>query len=221
VQSKKIIIEVFGLGYVGLPLAVRLASAGFDVIGIDKDSTKVQRLQGGRLLDSEDFLKNDFDVSLKTKKLIIAESLTKSEKPKTGIICVPTPIPADNVTSDTFVKQATESFLNNAKKDDILILESSVEVGTTERIQQIIESKGFQVGKDFGLAFCPERIDPKNKKWNLENIPRVIYCSDDNTFQICREIYAHVNNANLRQATSAKVAEVVKSFERYCHLSNR
>jgi len=220
VQSKKIIIEVFGLGYVGLPLAVRLASAGFDVIGIDKDSTKVQRLQGGRLLDSEDFLKNDFDVSLKTKKLVITESLTKSEKPKTGIICVPTPIPTDNVISDTFVKQATESFLNNAKKDDIIILESSIEVGTTDRIQQIIESKGFKVGKDFGLAFCPERIDPKNQKWNLKNIPRVIYCSDDNTFQICREIYAHINNANLRQTTSAKVAEVVKSFENAFRLVN-
>jgi len=220
VQSKKIIIEIFGLGYVGLPLAVKLASSGFDVTGIDKDSSKVQRLQGGRLLDSEDFIKNNFDISLKTKKLIITESVTKSEKPKIGIICVPTPIPADNVTSDTFVKQATELFLNNAKKDDIIILESSLEVGTTDRILQIIESKGFKVSKDFGLAFCPERIDPKNQKWNLENIPRVIYCSDDNTFQICREIYAHVNNANLRQTTSAKVAEVVKSFENVFRLVN-
>lgn len=220
VLSKNIIIEVFGLGYVGLPLAVRLASGGFDVIGIDKDSNKVQRLHEGNLLDSEDFLKKDFDVSLKTKKLIISEDSIKTENPKIGIICVPTPIPQNNVTSDIFVKQATESFLNKAKKEDIIILESSLEIGTTNKIQQIIELQGFKVGKDFGLAFCPERIDPKNKKWNLENIPRIIYCSDDNTFDICKKIYTYVNNANLIRMTSPKSAEIVKSFENAFRLVN-
>ena len=219
-QSKNIIIEVFGLGYVGLPLAVRLASAGFDVIGIDKDSSKVQRLQEGNLLNFEDFLKNDFDELLKTKKLIVTESPTKSEKSKIGIICVPTPIPQNNVKSDIFVKQAIELFLNKAKKEDIIILESSVEIGTTDRIQSIIESKGFKIGYNFGLSFCPERIDPKNKKWNLENIPRVIYCSDDQTYNVCREIYKYINNAHLNRVSSAKVAEVVKSFENAFRLVN-
>ncbi len=214
------IIEVYGLGYVGLPLAVRLASAGFDVIGIDKDSVKIQRLHTGKLLNSEEFLRTDFEVSKNTNKLSIAEFATKSDDPKIGIICVPTPIPEDNVASDKFVKQATESFLNNAKKGDIIILESSVEVGTTEKIQQMIESRGFRVGKDFGLAFCPERIDPKNKKWNLENIPRVIYCSDNQTFDVCKEIYFHVNNANLTRVSSSKVAEIVKSFENTFRLVN-
>jgi len=106
------------------------------------------------------------------------------------------------------------------KKGDLIILESSVEVGTTDRLQQMIESRGFKVGEDFGLAFCPERIDPKNKKWNLENIPRVIYCSDNQTYDVCKEIYIHVNNANLKRVSSSKVAEVVKSFENTFRLVN-
>ena len=75
--------------------------------------------------------------------------------------------------------------------DDMVVLESSIEVGTTERISSLIESKGFQVGKDFGLCFCPERIDPSNKEWGIENIPRVIYCSDDLSFEISKKIYFH------------------------------
>ena len=69
VHSKKVIIEVYGLGYVGLPLAVRLASAGFSVIGIDGNSVKIQRLHAGKLLNSEEFLRNDFEVSKNTNKL--------------------------------------------------------------------------------------------------------------------------------------------------------
>lgn len=218
--SKKIMIEVYGLGYVGLPLAVKLSSAGFSVTGIDKDTTRVKRLNVGNLLNSEEFLRNDFEISKNLNKLSIQDSPTKSKNQKIGIICVPTPIPENNVSSDKFVKEATKSFLNNAKKYDVIILESSVEVGTTEKIEKVIESNGFTVGEDFGLAFCPERIDPKNKKWNLENIPRIIYCSDDQTFNLCKEIYFHINNANLKRVSSPKVAEVVKSFENTFRLVN-
>jgi nucleotide sugar dehydrogenase len=218
--SKKIMIEVYGLGYVGLPLAVKLASAGFSVIGIDKDTTRVKRLRAGDLLNSEEFLRKDFEISKNFNKLAIHDLPTKSENQKIGIICVPTPIPENNTSSDKFVKEATKSFLNNAKKNDVIILESSVEVGTTEKIEKVIESNGFTVGGNFGLAFCPERIDPKNKKWNLENIPRIIYCSDDQTFNLCKEIYFHINNANLKRVSSPKVAEVVKSFENTFRLVN-
>jgi UDP-N-acetyl-D-glucosamine dehydrogenase len=220
VRSKKVIIEVYGLGYVGLPLSVRLSSAGFHVIGIDKDSTRVERLCVGKLHSSEEFLKNDFEVAKNLNKLFIQEFTTKSEKQKVGIICVPTPVPENNIKSDKFVKEAAESFLNNAKKNDVMVLESSIEVGTTDKIKQLIESHGFKIGENFGLAFCPERIDPKNKKWNLENIPRIIYCSDDQTFNLCKEVYTYVNNANLKRVSSSKVAEVVKSFENTFRLVN-
>ena len=125
-----------------------------------------------------------------------------------------------NIESDIYVRKAVESFLSNAKTGDCLILESSVEVGTTEKMQQIIEEKGFQIGTNFGLSFCPERIDPSNKEWGLENIPRIIYSSDNLTYEISKEIYNNVNGGNLIRVESAKIAEVVKSFENAFRLVN-
>ena len=127
VHSKRITIEVYGLGYVGLPLSVKLASAGFNVVGIDKDPLKIERLNSNKLLSSEEFLRNDFELSKNSTKLSISESPSRSDGNKIGIICVPTPIPENNIESDKFVKQAVESFLINAKKEDIIILEKHYE----------------------------------------------------------------------------------------------
>ena len=187
VENNSFVVEIFGLGYVGFPLAVKLASSGFNVIGIDVNSKRVQRLRENELMDSELSLQKQFLESKNHGTLTIDESPKGSELAKIGIICVPTPIPEDNVKSDVFVKNAVENFLEFAKKGDVLILESSIEVGTTDTIQEIIEAKNFIVNEDFGLCFCPERIDPNNKEWGLENIPRVIFCSDDSSFKIAKK----------------------------------
>jgi UDP-N-acetyl-D-glucosamine dehydrogenase len=220
IQEKSISIEIFGLGYVGFPLTVRLASGGFKVIGIDVNYERVERLNNNELMDSEIHLENEYitcrernDIRLQTKPI-------KSLNPKVGIICVPTPIPSKEISSDIFVKSAVESFLEYAKSGDIIILESSVEVGTTEKIKTIIESKGYEIGKNFGLCFCPERIDPSNKEWGIENIPRVIYCSDKLSFEIAEKIYQNVNGGNLFRVDNPKIAEVVKSFENAFRLVN-
>jgi len=84
----------------------------------------------------------------------------------------------------------------------------------------LIKSKGFQVGENFGLCFCPERIDPANKEWGVENIPRVIYCSDNLSFEIAKKIYENVNQGNLLRVSSPKIAEIVKSFENAFRLVN-
>ena len=219
ITTKSCVVEIFGLGYVGFPLAVRLSSAGFCVKGIDVNSERVQRLQKNELLDSEESLKDEF-LKCREKNLELSTESKKSDQPKIGIICVPTPIPGPNVNSDVFVKKAVESFLHNTKEGDCVILESSIEVGTTENIQNLIESRGFKIGENFGLSFCPERIDPANKEWGIENIPRVIYASDDITFEICKEIYKNVNGGNLVRVDSPKIAEVVKSFENAFRLVN-
>jgi len=219
IQKKECVVEIFGLGYVGLPLAIRLAMSGFNVIGIDKDLTKIKRLKNLELFESELNLKEEFLQSINSNNLSLSETPTRSEFPKIGIICVPTPIPNLSIESDVFVNDAVKNFLSTTKKGDVIILESSIQVGTTEKIKQIIESKGFSVGEDFGLAFCPERIDPQNKKWNLENIPRIIYCSDDQTFKICQQVYKEINNANLKRVLDPNTAEIVKSFENALFIS--
>jgi len=220
VNSKNFEIEVFGLGYVGFPLAIRLAKSGFKVRGIDVNPERISRLEANHLMDSEINLKDTFLECRKDGKLSFSKKSEKSEFPKIGIICVPTPIPNDDVKSNVYVKSAIENFLETSKKGDIIIIESSIEVGTTDEMKELIESKGLVVGQNFGLCCCPERIDPQNKKWDLENIPRIIYCSDDVSFEISKKIYAHINNSNLIRVSSPKVAEVVKSFENAFRLVN-
>ena len=213
INKKSISIEIFGLGYVGFPLTVRLASAGFQVTGIDVNQERIQRLENNKLMDSEIHLEKEY-IDCRQKNNIKLESKpSNSIIPKVGIICVPTPIPTKDISSDIFVKSAVESFLNCSKPGDVIILESSIEVGTTEIISNIIKNRGFEVGKNCGVCFCPERIDPSNKEWGIENIPRVIYCSDNSSFDIAKGIYLHVNGGNLLKVNSPKIAEIVKSFE--------
>jgi UDP-N-acetyl-D-glucosamine dehydrogenase len=219
-KKNSVLVEIFGLGYVGFPLAIRLASAGLMVIGIDVNQKRIERLQNNDLMDSELNLKNEFLKYKQDKRLVLANSPSNSNSPKIGIICVPTPIPDQKTSSDVFVKAAVENFLTYSKPGDIIILESSIPVGITDQMKNHIETKGFKIGQNYGLCFCPERIDPKNKEWGIENIPRIIYCSDDITFKIAKEIYRHVNNANLIRVISANIAEVVKSFENAFRLVN-
>jgi len=219
-KKQKIIVEIYGLGYVGFPLAVRLSKSDITIHGIDVNSNRIQRLKKNELLNSEINLKNDFIESRTNGKLELKNSPIKSDTPKIGIICVPTPIPDEKTQSDVYVRSAVETFLSTSNTGDVLILESSIEVGTTENMISLIESKGFKVGTDYGVCFCPERIDPANKEWKIENIPRVIYCSDNESFLIAKEIYKHVNGANLIRVSSPKIAEVVKSFENAFRLVN-
>jgi len=220
ILSNAFLIEVFGLGYVGFPLAVRLANSGFKVRGIDINSQRIERLKNNELMESEIHLKSEFIHCRNNKNLELTTSPVKSEKPKIGIISVHTPIPDENTPSNKFVKEAIENFLETSKVGDLIILESSVEGGTTEEMEKIVESKGYKIGQDYGFCFCPERIDPQNKKWHLENIPRIIYCSDDTTFKIAEKIYKNVNKAHLLRVESPKIAEVVKSYENAFRLVN-
>ncbi len=220
VKSKSFSIEVFGLGYVGFPLAVRLASNGFKVRGIDINNQRIERLKNNELMDSELHLKNEFIHCRENKNLELETSPIKSEEPKIGIISVHTPIPDENIPSNKFVKEAIENFLETSKAGDMIILESSVEGGTTDEMEKIVETKGYKVGQDFGFSFCPERIDPQNKKWHLENIPRIIYCSDDTSYKIAEIIYKNVNKAHLLRVDSPRIAEVVKSYENAFRLVN-
>ena len=218
--KKNCIIEIFGIGYVGFPLSVRLASSGFSVIGVDTNDDRLKRLESNQLKQSENDLKEQFIDLRDKKRLSLSKFSAESNLPRIGIICVPTPISNKQNNSNVFVNAAIEDFLSCSKKGDILLVESSLEIGTLENIKSFIKKKGFSIGEDFGLAYCPERIDPLNKKWELHNIPRIIYCENDTTFEIAKSVYENINQANLVRVSSSKVAEVVKSFENTFRLVN-
>jgi UDP-N-acetyl-D-glucosamine dehydrogenase len=220
ITQKKCIIEVFGIGYVGFPLSIRLASSNFNVIGVEKNDRRLKRLESNLLKRSENNFKSQFINLRKKKKLSFSQSSTKSKLTRIGIICVPTPISSKKTHSNIFVISAVKDFLSKSKKGDSLIIESSLELGSFKTIKSIIRKKGFLVGIDFGLAYCPERIDPLNKKWNIHNIPRVIYCEGDATFEITKMVYHGINRSNLIRVSSSNVAEIVKSFENSFRLVN-
>lgn len=218
--SRRIEIEVYGLGYVGFPLSVRLACAGLSVTGIDTDRARIARLQDKTLLDTERAMRESFLAAIADGRLRLSTAPRASRRGRVGIVCVPTPVPDAGAPSHMYVDAAVKNFLRVSKPGDAVIIESSVEVGTVDHIKDMICEHGYSVGEDLGLAFCPERIDPQNTKWTLENIPRVIYCSDDATHQIAAEVYSHVNNRRLLRVSSAKTAEVIKSFENAFRLVN-
>jgi len=220
ITARECNIQVFGLGYVGIPLSVRLAKSGFKVIGVDTDLKKIERLKNNSLANSHLNLKTSFLESINNGNLTLSTMPLKTEFPRIGIICVPTPVPDGKNDSEVYVISALEKFLATSKRGDVIILESSVRGGTTEELIKIVKSRGYSIGKDFGVCFCPERIDPLNQKWKLENIPRIIFASDDLSYQIAQKIYAHVNNSTLFRVSSPKVAEIVKSFENSFRLVN-
>ena len=217
---KKCKIEVFGLGYVGFPLSVKLASGGFKTVGIDVNRDRISRIEKNELSETELDIKKEFLHARQNNFLTFSHCSNKSNHKKIAFICVHTPIASQNVESDKFVENAIREFLQTSKKGDVIIIESSIGGGTTEKMQKIIEDFGYVVGIDFGLCFCPERIDPQNKNWNLDNIPRIIYCSDDLTYKISQKLYQPVNHAHLHRVSSAKIAEVVKSYENAFRLVN-
>jgi UDP-N-acetyl-D-glucosamine dehydrogenase len=220
ISSKKCLVEVFGLGYVGFPLAIRLANGEFIVSGIDVNQERLSRLENNDLNETELNIEKEFLYVREQKLLTFSEKPKKSKNSKIAFICVHTPIATKNVDSDTHVKNAIEEFLQTSKKGDVIIIESSIGGGTTEKMEKVIQDYGYSIGKDFGLCFCPERIDPQNKKWNLENIPRIIYCSDDTTFRIIQKLYQPINHAHLHRVSSPKIAEIVKSYENAFRLVN-
>jgi UDP-N-acetyl-D-glucosamine dehydrogenase len=174
ITSKQITIGVVGLGYVGLPLAVEYAAAGFKTIGIDVDDNKVNALNKGKnYID---------DVDSALLRTVVKEGTFKAENHYKSVkqmdvifICVPTPFTETKDPDISYIINSAEGILPGMKKGQVIILKSTTFPGTTEyHVQPILERKGMKVGKDFYLAFSPERIDPGNKTWTTSNTPTVV-----------------------------------------------
>jgi len=207
-------IAVFGQGYVGLPLSLSFACAGLNVVGIDVLPQLVEKLDRGECGRSDN-LSEKLRLALANKKYVATiNSMNACEKADIGIICVPTPVRSNGGPDLSHVFQAIRAFLESFRRGKILIIESSLAPGSLDgKIIPLIEQGGIRVGRDIGLAYCPERLNPGDKKWHINNIPRVIAVSDEGTRRVVSKLYKHVVSAPLHFVSSFKTAEVVKSFE--------
>jgi len=209
IEKKKIIIGIVGLGYVGLPLALRFAEVGFNVIGYDKDNKKTSKLK-----KFKSYIKSIPDKDVNKKKFFPTSNIKQLSKSDAIIICLPTPLKENSKVPDMkFIKNFALSLKNILRKNHIIILESTTYPGTTnEFFLPIIKKCGFNPGKDLFLIYSPEREDPGNKKHKIKDIPKVVSGYSKNCKRIANLIYGKVAKKTI-EVKSLEHAEMVKLYE--------
>jgi UDP-N-acetyl-D-glucosamine dehydrogenase len=212
IRNKDITIGIIGIGYVGLPLAFEFASNKIKSIGIDVDKNKVNELNAGNNY-IEDLDSNEVRKLVESGYLKATLDFSVLEECDVIFICVPTPF-TDNKDPDiSFIINASEIISKYLRKNQLIILKSTTFPGTTEKfVLPILERNGLKVGKDFYLAFSPERIDPGNKKWNTKNTPIVVGGITPECTQLACAV-TELAIDNVIPAPSPSVAEMEKLLE--------
>jgi len=219
IRNKEAGIAVVGLGYVGLPLAVEFAKCGFEVLGIDIDRDRLNHIEKKESYIS-DVSTQDLKKMLDLNRFSAAASFEALRKIDVIIICVPTPLKRKYSPDISYIKQAVNSIAKHIKKGALIVLESTTYPGTTEEvILPLLESKGLECGKDFYLAFSPERIDPGNEKYPVNKIPKVIGGVTKEATVLTQAVYKNIID-KVVPVSSARVAEVVKLLENTFRLIN-
>jgi UDP-N-acetyl-D-glucosamine dehydrogenase len=174
IKEKQLKIGVLGLGYVGLPLAGEFASAGLKVTGFDIDDTKVSTLNSGRSIIKH-------VPHSKVKKIIKAgrfeatSNMARLKNADAILVCVPTPLTRNREPDMQFIISSTETIAKYLRRGQLIVLESTTYPGTTREVMvPILETSGLKAGKDFHLAYSPEREDPGNKDFSTGTIPKVV-----------------------------------------------
>lgn len=220
IRSKKAKIAIIGLGYVGLPTAVELARSGYVVNGIDVNEEKVKSVNLGKTYIT-DVTDNDLKDAVKGGKLKAFANFKPIEESDAVLICVPTPLDKNKIPDVSYIETSAQAIAKHLKKGQLVILESSTYPGTTrEVVLPILEKTGLKVGKDFYLAFCPERIDPGNEKFKSKNIPRVVGGITKECTDLAKNLYEGFIDADVMPLSSAEAAEMTKILENTFRLIN-
>ncbi|MGH9161966.1 MAG: nucleotide sugar dehydrogenase, partial [Vicinamibacteraceae bacterium] len=212
--DKTLGIGVVGLGYVGLPLAVAFADAGFHVIGIDASPTRVDQLQAGQspILDvPSSVLQRHLGSGLFCPTVDYAD-LARAEA---IFVCVPTPFDRAKAPDLRYILDAATSLSTVLRPGHLIILESTTYPGTTEDVLiPTLERSGLKAGRDFHVAFSPERIDPGNRTFTIANTPKVVGGIDaESTRRAALVLGQVVRNGGVRCVSSPRVAELTKLLE--------
>jgi len=212
ILSKTARPAVIGLGYVGLPLVVEFAKAGFNVIGIDVDKNKVDALNRGQSYIGDVANREILEIH-KAGRLTASIDYNILKLADTINICVPTPLRKTKDPDISYIIAAAEEICKNLKKGQLIILESTTYPGTTEEILlPMLEAKGLKVGKDIYLAFSPERVDPGNKKYNTKNMPKVVGGMTAECTKMAQTLYEQIIDKVI-PVSSTRVAEMAKLLE--------
>ncbi len=214
INNKTAKVGVVGLGYVGLPLAVEKANAGYQTTGFDVQEKKVQMVNNG-----ENYIGDVVDEELKD---LVKEGILKAttdfsfiKDVDTVCICVPTPLDLYKQPDLSYVIKSTTDVAKYLHRGMLVVLESTTYPGTTEEVLKPILEKesGLKCGKDFFLAFSPERVDPGNKQFNTKNTPKVVGGCTEECTEVAAALYENVLEGSIHKVSSPAVAEMEKILE--------
>lgn len=219
IQSRTARVGIVGLGYVGLPLAVEYAKAGFPVTGIDLSTSKVDRVNAGNSYIA-DIHAAEFKPLVDSGKLRATTDFSVIADLDTVNICVPTPLRKTKDPDMSYIVAATQEIARYFHKGMLIILESTTYPGTTdELVLPMLEKSGLKVGEDFFLCFSPERVDPGNAKFQTKNIPKVVGGTTAACTEIGRIFYQQALE-HVVPVSSTQVAEMVKLLENTFRMIN-
>ncbi|HEX4047230.1 MAG TPA: nucleotide sugar dehydrogenase, partial [Elusimicrobiota bacterium] len=205
-------VGVVGLGYVGLPLAVEFARAGFRVAGVEAGAARAAALRRGRSY-VEDVPDSEVKRLTASGALKVRSDGRELGKCDAVIICVQTPLRKTKEPDLSAVVAACEAVSRTLRRGQLIVLESTTYPGTTDEIvRPALEKSGLKAGKDFHLAFSPERVDPGNEQWKIVNTPKVIGGWDAASTRLAAALYSRVVR-RVVPVSSAKAAELVKLLE--------
>jgi len=212
IRNKQARIGVIGLGYVGLPLAVEFARAGFDVTGFDVDVAKAAQINAGKSY-IPDVAESDLSAMVNARRLRATTDMTELGAMDAIDICVPTPLRKTKDPDLSYVVLAVEAVAATLRKGQLIVLESTTYPGTTDEVvQPMLEAKGLKADVDFLLAFSPERVDPGNQQFTTKNIPKIVGGIGEASTQAAAALYA-TTVERVVQVSSTRVAEMVKLLE--------
>ncbi|MFA6471395.1 MAG: nucleotide sugar dehydrogenase [Candidatus Latescibacterota bacterium] len=219
IKERSALIAVAGLGYVGLPLAVAFAAAGFRVIGLDIQERKVDAVNRGESY-IEDISSEELKKIVSSGKLSASTDFSRLGDADCVTICVPTPIDEHKIPVISYLSTVSERVAQYMKHVQLIVLESTTYPGTTEEITlPMLERGGKKVGKDFFLAFSPERIDPGNKEFDFRTVPRVVGGKTQRCTDIAALLYKTIV-PSVYKVSSPRVAEMEKLLENIFRIVN-
>ena len=214
IQEKSIIVGVVGLGYVGLPLAVEKAKAGFKTIGFDVQAEKVEMVNAGHNYIG-DVVDSDLKELVEEKMLSATTDFAQIAQADFVAICVPTPLDEHQEPDIRFVRDSAMQVAKYLKKGSMVVLESTTYPGTTEELlKPLLENgSGLKCGEDFYLGFSPERVDPGNLIYKTKNTPKVVGAIGKDATEVIAAMYRAVLEGDVKEVSSPAVAEMEKILE--------
>lgn len=212
ILNKELNVGIVGLGYVGLPLAIAFAEAGFSVKGFDTDTDKVEAINRGES-PFPDISSNRVANAVESDRLRATTDMADMGEVDTLSICVPTPLRKSRDPDISYIAEATESIMEHFEPPGIIVLESTTYPGTTEEIlAERFRSEGWTLDEDVFLAFSPERIDPSNETYGIENTPKVVGGATSRSGELARSLYEQIVE-EVVEVSSTRAAEMVKLLE--------